>query len=119
MWLFTREGFFCLGKTDETPENRIEVRARSRSDMERLKRLCPSLQEIRMYDGTLKNSDYRFKALADSREMEAYAARSVRDVDYDRFEKTVDVETNEPARTKAYVSCWHALFLWQEQEFLP
>ncbi|MBI4775595.1 MAG: hypothetical protein HY788_15745 [Deltaproteobacteria bacterium] len=117
--MITRKGFFCLGVTDETPENKIEVRARNRSDMERLKQLCPSVQDIEVYDGPLKGSDFRFKALADRRELEEYAVRSVRGVDYDRFEKTVDRETNDPARTKAYVSCRHALFLWQEQEFLP
>ena len=66
MWLFTREGFFCFGTTDETPENRLEVRTGNRSDLERLKRVCPSVQEIEIYDGPLKGSDYRFRAIADS-----------------------------------------------------
>ena len=119
MWLFTREGFFCFGVTDETPESKLEVRTRNRSDLERLKRICPSVQDIEIQEGPLRGSDYRFKAIAETRELEQYLVRSLRNVDYDRFEKAVDREMNEPARTKAYVSCWHALFLWQEQELLP
>jgi len=117
MWLFTQDGFFSFGVCREADTDWIEVRARCREDIERLRAACPSLAATHEDEGPIGGSDYRFKARVRREDIVKYAADCLRRVDYSDFKRTVDEKRRQPLRTKAYVSCWHALFLWQEGVF--
>lgn len=100
MWVFLNNAFVSAVQFDGDP-GRLLVRARRRED---LGHVFPGVdvQETR-------NADYRFRCVVQRDELAAAMARSVDDIDYTNFKRSVsDFERHE-----AYVAVWSVMLEYQ------
>lgn len=104
MWLFTSTGFYSV--VQKPGESRLTVRARVRSDLERLrKKYMPELSETFVDVGT----DYRYRAFVDHAAFGRGLARVGEALHYSNFKGEV-ARTQSQRRATAYSNAWTALW---------
>lgn len=109
MWLFSRDGFYSAVHDDYCNEGELMVRARVIDDLERL------VNKLDLDDADIliiNNADYRYRVKLTSEQWTAYVAREASSIDYDNFKNSLPV--NEQRRAAAYMKCWEAMYLFQE-----
>lgn len=103
MWLFIPEGFFSIVTADEFGHE-LQVRARSRDDLERLRQAyLPSLGELI----SLPGRDYPWRAFTTRQALTECLAKVVDALDYGNFKDTV-ARRLSPTRTHTYHRVWEA-----------
>lgn len=110
MWLLTPLGFFSIvRKPDDLKADTLTVRARVRTDLERLKaEVLPELGEIRESSHT----DYRFRAQAPREAVSVAMVRLVQRLDYGNFKNEVARQQGH-ARADLYHDVWEVLYRLQ------
>ncbi len=104
MWLFTTTGFYSI--VQKPGETRLTVRARVRSDLDRLrKKFMPELSETFVDVGT----DYRYRAFVDHAAFGRGIARVGEALHYANFKGEV-ARTQSSRRAAAYSNAWTALW---------
>ncbi len=102
MWVFTKVGFFSA---TEIPDGRIQVRARVRRDLEKLKKTyLPTMGKIK---ATPRN-DYPYRAFVTKDEWAGALWEIGRDIDYNNFKDEI-FYTDGIARELVYHKVWAAL----------
>lgn len=102
MWVITTQGFYSAVAHRDEPDCVI-VRARTRDDIEALRRQIPDLEPFE--DAT---ADYRHRAVIDRAEWVAAVAQLASAIDYDNFKDEVAAEDG-PARASIYSQVWGVL----------
>jgi hypothetical protein len=106
MWIFTTQGFYSVVAYREDPE-RLLVRARTRADIEALRKQIPSLEPFEDPE-----ADYRHRAIVSGEEWIAALALLAAEIDYDNFKNEVASRQGyERARLYGYV--WDKLLSLQ------
>lgn len=106
MWLFTDIGFFSIvRKPEDEDAGTVTIRARVRSDLERLKEFyLPTLGDVVEGGGT----DYPFRARAKQSDF-AEALRLIgENVGYSNFKSEVSAKQGHP-RAHVYSDVWRQL----------
>ncbi len=111
MWLFVPEGFFSIVIANELGHE-LQVRARSRDDLERLREAyLPSLGE----PVSLPGRDYPWRAFTTREELSECLAKVVDALDYGNFKDTVACRLGR-ARARTYHRVWEACTEIQREE---
>lgn len=111
MWLFVPEGFFSIVTADEFGHE-LQVRARSRDDLVRLREAyLPSLGE----PVSLPGRDYPWRAFTTRQALSECLGKVVDALDYDNFKDTV---ARRLSRTRAhtYHRVWEACIEIQREK---
>lgn len=104
MWLFATSGFYSV--VQKPGEKRLTVRARVRSDLDRLRqKYMPELSETYADVGT----DYRYRAFIDHGAFGRGLARVGQDLHYANFKGEV-ARTQTSRRAAVYSNAWTALW---------
>jgi 8-oxo-dGTP pyrophosphatase MutT (NUDIX family) len=111
MWLMTTVGFFSIvQKPEDRKTGDLTVRARVRSDLERLRdQFLPSMGPIKEHAGT----DYRFRAKAPKGDVAVALANIATKLDYPNFKDEV-AKRQGKARASAYGKVWNVLYQLQD-----
>ena len=111
MWLVTNLGFFSIVQKPADKANAtLTIRARVRSDLERLRdSFLPGMSAIKENAGT----DYRFRATAPKGEVAIALANIAMGIDYDNFKNEVAKQQGK-ARASTYSKVWDALYKLQD-----
>lgn len=111
MWLITPFGFFSIvAKPGDAKAGMLTIRARLRSDLERLRDgYLPGLGAITENTGT----DYRFRAQAAKAEVASAMAAIASRIDYSNFKSEVAMKQGK-ARADVYGKVWNALYPLQD-----
>lgn len=113
MWLFTDIGFFSVvRKPEDEDAGMVTIRARVRSDLERLHAIyLPSMGDI--VDGV--GTDYRYRARA-SQSAFADALRLIgENIGYTNFKSEVAAKQGHP-RAHVYSDIWRQLHRLEDHE---
>jgi len=102
VWLLTTQGFYSV-VADRGDQRRVVVRARTRGDLEALRRQIADLEVEETPD-----ADYRWRARVFDFEWVAAAAQLAHEVDYPNFKESV-AERQGPRRASLYSSVWDVL----------
>jgi 8-oxo-dGTP diphosphatase len=113
MWLATSFGFFSIvRKSDDTAARTITVRARVKSDLEKLReRYLPQMGPVQTDVGT----DYRYRAKVGHADFAIALLRIGLDIDYSNFKDCV-AKRQGVGRAHVYGELWHVLLKLQEGE---
>lgn len=106
MWLITTQGFYSAVAHRDHPEL-IIVRARTREDIEALRRQIPSLEPVQN-----AGTDYRWRAAVGRDQWEAACAALAAEIDYPNFKNAV-AERQGSWRHDVYAKVWSVLFALQ------
>lgn len=102
MWVATTQGFYSVVAHRDDPECVI-VRARTRDDIEALRRQIPDLKPFED-----PSADYRHRAIVSKAEWVVALAELASEIDYDNFKNAVaDRQGRERAHT--YAGVWTVL----------
>ena len=103
MWLFTRYGFYSV-VLDKADANRLQVRARIRGDLERLRTFARQLADVEM-DPLIPtpDGDYAFRCIIARDAWIKVAAALAGDIDYPNFKNQTHGEGDRDA---AYMDVW-------------
>jgi hypothetical protein len=113
MWVFSDVGFFSIvRKPEDEDEGMVTIRARVRSDLERLKEFyLPTLGDI--VEG--KGTDYPYRARSTQSDF-AEALRQIgQNVGYTNFKNEVGAKQGHP-RAHVYSDVWRTLLRLEDQE---
>lgn len=113
MWIFTDIGFFSIvRKPDDEDEGMVTIRARVRSDLERLKEFyLPSLGVIVEGAGT----DYRYRARASQNDFAEALRRIGENVGYGNFKNEIAAKQGQH-RAHVYGKVWTDLLELEDEE---
>ena len=111
MWLFTQHGFYSLTRSRTEPD-KVQIRARTRRDLENLQALTSNLTPILK---TL-NADYRWRIIVTPPESERIVALLTRDIDYPNFKASVAKRADQKQRGPDYHRIWELHHSWQAAE---
>jgi hypothetical protein len=116
MWIMSRHGFFSVVKKPSCSNGELEVRARCRKDLERLKKQTGSKSKILTNAGT----DYPFRTRMRQEIWAKFLADEAMEINYANFKDQVlsnKIET--PRRRKhrhdVYSEVWRALLSLSDQ----
>ena len=105
MWLFTKAGFFSVVKKGGKPDKPLCIRSRVREDLENLREMEPSLDEVTEEAGT----DYPYRIYATYGQVQTLMALMVEDVTYSNF-KDVVAKQQGYERAHLYGEVWGVMF---------
>ena len=110
MWLTTTSGFYSATLTWDGKQ--IQVRARDRNDLERLKdKYAPELGDIiETFD-----ADYPYRALCQKDELPVIVFRIASDIDYKNFKDRV-YDTQGHERSSIYGEVWRVLLRLENRD---
>ena len=104
MWLFTRYGFYSVVQ-DKLDDQRVQVRARVRADLEALQRSAAGeLRDVEII--MTPHADYRYRIVVPRAQWCTVAGRLSNDIDYVNFKNEVHGEAD---RDDAYLAVWSAM----------
>ena len=107
MWVMATQGFYSAVAHRAEPD-RVIVRARTREDIEALRRQIPDLEPFE--DAA---ADYRHRAIVTRAEWVSAVAQLASEIDYDNFKNAV-AERAGGARARVYGEAWADLRGLQE-----
>ena len=102
MWVVTTQGFYSAVAHRDEPDEVI-VRARTRDDIEALRRQIPSIEPFED-----ESADYRHRAVVGRAEWVVALALLADAIDYDNFKDEV-AAVQGPARASIYSQVWGVL----------
>ena len=107
MWLLTTCGFFSVvQKPQDLPGDTLTVRARVRTDLDRLReKYLPELGETI----TMTHSDYRYRARTPRAALATAMGRIVLDLTYGNFKSAVALAQGRE-RSDVYHDVWDVLY---------
>jgi hypothetical protein len=110
MWLATRYGWFslaCAYRDANSPaggldKNKIMIRARKRSHLERLK------ERFGMAEPIIETplNDYRFRLIVKKADAQSFVAEAVREMTWSNFKNEAEAYTDEPGYTTGLHEVW-------------
>ncbi len=109
MWLFTTIGFFSV-VADRGDPDRVLVRARSREDIEALRRHLPEIEPF-----TEPGADYRWRAFVARADWVRAVAELAAEIDYDNFKNAV-ADRQGRERSHLYMEVWQAMLKLQQRD---
>ena len=104
-WLFTKAGFFSVVKKGGKPDKPLCIRSRVRGDLENLREMEPSLDEVTEEAGT----DYPYRIYATYGQVQTLMALMVEDITYSNFKDVVAKEQGYD-RARLYGEVWGVMF---------
>ncbi len=109
MWLVTTQGFYSA-VAHRTSDEHVLVRARTREDIEALRRQIPEIEPFEDLD-----ADYRHRAVVTRAEWVSAVAQFASEIDYGNFKSAVAVEQGHE-RAAVYSRLWGDLRTLQTDE---
>ncbi len=112
MWLFTRFGFYSVtvSRVDRT---KIQIRARSRQDLERLARFAAEKASLQLGEIIVTpHSDYHYRLICSRPEWTNLAALLAEDIDYSNFKNQI----HDSQRHQLYLEVWRIMEKLQSQQ---
>jgi hypothetical protein len=106
MWLVTTQGFYSA-VAHRTSSEHVLVRARTRDDLEALRRQIPDIEPFEDLD-----ADYRHRAVVTRAEWVSAVAQLASEIDYDNFKNAVAARQGS-ARAGIYGRVWSELLSLQ------
>lgn len=119
MWVITRIGFFnIIEQDDDREKGLLTVKARSREDLEKFKKLNHRLQD-RLTGGIEESNitDYRFRLKAIRNDVTVALSRLVDRIDYGKTKPAI--MRDFPERSGIYYQVWEDLYEIQRLETAP
>ena len=109
MWLMTTQGFYSA-VAHRTSDEHVLVRARTREDIEALRRQIPDIEPFEDLD-----ADYRHRAVVTRAEWVSAVAQLASEIDYGNFKSAVAVQQGYD-RAALYSRVWGDLLTLQTDE---
>ena len=100
MWIYSDIGFFSIVQKDDY--GTLTVRSRVRQDLNRFKKLSPSLKDHEIIESV--DSDYRYRLIADKTLIMDCMDELVANIKYENFKE--EIGYTEPLRVPLYSAIW-------------
>ena len=109
MWLATKQGFYSIVKDNKSSD--YIVRARSRVDLQNLKKLVESISDRGII--TTRESDYMFRIFVNQQELFEITLSLSIEIDYHNFKDKVKDTPTQKDKVGYYSEIWGTMFDYQ------
>ena len=111
MWIYLETGFYSIVHKPPCKPDELLVRARSRVDIDKLKKILKTKYQ---FDGEVidtPKADYAYRMIVPREIFSSFIASAAMGVDYDNFKNTIP--RIDYKRHEAYFRCWESMYEWQ------
>jgi hypothetical protein len=109
MWIASKQGFLSIveNRNSKTEDDELLVRARVRADLVDLINFIIDRNHTAPFIACTPEADYQFRTVVSRRELSAYLAQLVKEIDYPNFKN--EVAKSDPERAVTYGGVWAVL----------
>lgn len=113
MWIFSKQGFFSITQHPKRRDN-VQIRARSRTDLENLQRDFPCLRRSPIIE--TPDADYRWRIIVQRWKWELVGREMTEDIDYPNFKGRMATIPNQADKLGLLHDVWHLHHDYQQRK---